>query len=100
VFLRIGDWISFVSSVSAAFMVELFGVHWVTKENLVLQRARTVLYKAKNSESILEKAEETLTESEFRVDETAVQLLATKIIHEEHCEKLSLVRVLIVGLCR
>ena len=81
-------------------MVELFGVHLVTNGNQVLQRARTVLYKAKNSESILEKAEETLTESEFRVDETAAQLLATKIIHEEHCEKLSLVRVLIVGLCR
>ena len=83
-------------------MVELFGLHWVINGNQVLQRTRTVWSTATHFriESILKMAEKTLTESELRVDETAAQLLATKIIHEEHCEKLSLVRVLIVGLCR
>ena len=47
-------------------------------------------------QNILAKAEPALTEVGFDIDNRAAMVLASKIAHEEHCEKLSLVRIIVV----
>jgi hypothetical protein len=78
--------------VTIAFLVEFLGVHWLTSGQKVLQHAQRRLSAKGAVLSILGTAERTPTESGSNLEGMAAQLLATKVIHEEYCEKLSLVR--------
>ena len=95
-FLRIGDWNTFIASAILSFMVEFGGVYWVTQGNQVFPQVQTRLSKMRPVQEIMAKAESALTEVDFDIDNRAAMVLASKIAHEEHCEKLSLVRIIVV----
>jgi len=96
VFLRIGDWNTFIASATLSFMVEFGGVYWVTKGNQVFRQVQTRLSNMRSVQEIVAKAESVLTEVDFDIDNRAAMVLASKIAHEEHCEKLSLVRIIVI----
>ena len=77
-------------------MVEFGGVYWVTQGNQVFRQVQTRLSNMRSVQNILAKAEPALTEVDFNIDNRAAMVLASKIAHEEHCEKLSLVRIIVV----
>lgn len=88
-FLRIENLYSFTTTVAISFMVEIAGVLWVVRGSHTIQRAKTRL---KGMDGILDKVQNQITETDFQRNEFAAEVLATKIGHEELCEKLSMVR--------
>lgn len=97
VLLRIQEWHVFLASTILTFIVELLAVTlilWLHKDKKLVHRVKTKLRQTMAANLILGKEKATAAVDDDVDSSSSLQtmLLATKIAHEELCEKASVVR--------